>query len=89
MDRVEELARLGFNRLRDFDVPEDELDDVAEATASVQGEGQPQARVTGRDRADLFRSIYRRRAYRGQAPTVGVPPGPAMYWPPNSMQYRN
>ena len=44
--RVEELARLGgFGRLRDFGVPEDELDEVAEAVVRAAGRaGEPAAR---------------------------------------------
>jgi alcohol dehydrogenase class IV len=57
--RVEELARLGgFERLRDLGVPEDELDEVAEAAA-----GRPGARMNPRaaspdDVAQLLRSIW-------------------------------
>ena len=41
--RVEELARLGgFERLRDFGVPEEDLPDVAEAAVATGGrEGEP------------------------------------------------
>ncbi|HEV3479670.1 MAG TPA: iron-containing alcohol dehydrogenase [Gaiellaceae bacterium] len=57
--RVEELARLGgFERLRDFDVPEDELDDVAEATAVRAGARANPRPVSPAEIADLFRSIY-------------------------------
>lgn len=57
--RVEELARLGgFNRLRDFGVPEDELDEVAEATAQRGGaKANPRPASPG-EIAELFRSIY-------------------------------
>jgi maleylacetate reductase len=38
IERVEQLARLsGFNRLRDFGIPAEELDDVAAATAQRPG----------------------------------------------------
>ena len=38
IERTEELARLsGYERLRDFGVPEDELEEVAEATAERAG----------------------------------------------------
>ena len=57
--RVEELARLGgFERLSDFGVPEDELDDVAEATAARAGaKANPRPASSG-EIADLLRSIY-------------------------------
>jgi maleylacetate reductase len=57
--RVEELARLGgFERLRDFGVPEDELDEVAEATAARPGaQANPRPASPG-EIADLLRSIY-------------------------------
>ena len=43
--RVEELARLGgFERLRDFGVPEAELEEVAEATGSDRAPGRTRAR---------------------------------------------
>jgi maleylacetate reductase len=58
-DRVEELARLGgFNRLRDFGVPEDGLDDVAEATAKRAGAQANPRPASPAEIADLFRSIY-------------------------------
>jgi maleylacetate reductase len=58
-ERVEELARLGgFNRLRDFGVPEDELGDVADA-AAVRGGAKANPRpASPPEIADLFRSIY-------------------------------
>jgi maleylacetate reductase len=58
-DRVEELARLGgFVRLRDFGVPEDELDDVADATAKRAGAKANPRTASPTEIADLFRSIY-------------------------------
>jgi maleylacetate reductase len=58
-DRVEELARLGgFVCLRDFAVPEDELDDVAEATAQRAGAKANPRPATSAEIAELFRSIY-------------------------------
>lgn len=57
--RVVELARLGgFVRLRDFDIPEEDLDDVAEATAA-----RPAARSNPRpaapaDIARLLREVW-------------------------------
>jgi maleylacetate reductase len=58
-ERVEELARLGgFERLRDFGVPEDELGEVAEATAQRAGaKANPRPASPG-EIAQLFRSIY-------------------------------
>jgi maleylacetate reductase len=57
--KVEELARLGgFERLRDFGIPEDQLDDVAEATAVRAGaKANPRPASTG-EIAELLRSIY-------------------------------
>jgi maleylacetate reductase len=57
--RVEELARLGpFERLRDFGVPEDDLDEVAEATA-VRAGAKANPRPAGAEEiAELLRSIY-------------------------------
>jgi maleylacetate reductase len=57
--RVEELARLGgFERLRDFGVPEEELDEVAEATAARPGaQANPRPASPG-EIAELLRSIY-------------------------------
>jgi maleylacetate reductase len=57
--KVEELARLGgFERLRDFGVPEDQLDDVAEATAVRAGaKANPRPASPG-EIAELLRSIY-------------------------------
>jgi maleylacetate reductase len=58
-DRVEELAHLGgFGRLRDFAVPEDELDDVAAATAERAGAKANPRPASPAEIADLFRSIY-------------------------------
>ena len=57
--KVEELARLGgFERLRDFGIPEDQLDDVAEATAVRAGaKANPRPASPG-EIAELLRSIY-------------------------------
>jgi maleylacetate reductase len=57
--RVEELARLGgFERLRDLGVPEDELDDVAEAAAGRAGaKGNPRP-ASPAEIAGLLRSIW-------------------------------
>jgi maleylacetate reductase len=57
--RVEELARLGgFERLRDFGVPEDELDDVAEAAAVRAGAKANPRPASPAEIADLYRSIW-------------------------------
>jgi maleylacetate reductase len=57
--RVEELARLGgFERLRDFGVPEDELDEVAEATAARPGARVNPRPASAAEIAELLRSIY-------------------------------
>ena len=50
--RVEELARLGgFERLRDFGVPEDELPEVAEPAAQRPGQqANPRPATPGGDR---------------------------------------
>ena len=57
--RVEELARLGgFERLRDFGVPEDELTAVADAAAQRPG-NQANPRPATRDEIDaLLRSVW-------------------------------
>lgn len=56
--RVEELARLGgFNRLREFGVPEDELDEVAEATAVRAGAKANPRPASPAEIAELFRQI--------------------------------
>jgi maleylacetate reductase len=57
--RFEELARLGgFTRLRDLGVPEDELDEVAEATV-VRAGAKANPRPASADQvAELFRSIW-------------------------------
>jgi maleylacetate reductase len=57
--RVMELARLGgFERLRDFGVPEDELDEVAEATTARAGAKANPRPASPREVTELFRSIY-------------------------------
>jgi alcohol dehydrogenase class IV len=57
--RVEQLARLGgFERLRDFGVPEDELDDVAEATAVRPGAKANPRPASAAEIAELLREIY-------------------------------
>jgi maleylacetate reductase len=57
--RVEELARLGgFERLRDFAVPEDELDEVAEATVVRAGARANPRPASAAEIAELLRQIY-------------------------------
>jgi maleylacetate reductase len=57
--RVEELARLGgFERLRDFDVAEADLEDVAEATAVRAGAKANPRPASPAEIAELFRQIY-------------------------------
>jgi alcohol dehydrogenase class IV len=57
--RVEELARLGgFERLRDFGVPQDELDAVAEAAAARAGAQANPRQATPDDVAQLLLSIW-------------------------------
>jgi maleylacetate reductase len=57
--RVEQLARLGgFGRLRDFGVPEDELHEVAEATAQRPGARANPRPVSALAVAELLRSIH-------------------------------
>jgi maleylacetate reductase len=57
--RVEELSRAsGFGRLRDFDVPPEELEDIAEATV-VRGGAKANPRpATAAQVAELFREIW-------------------------------
>jgi maleylacetate reductase len=57
--RVEQLARLGgFGRLRDFGVPERDLDELAEAAASRAGNQANPRPATPGEIAALLRSIY-------------------------------
>jgi alcohol dehydrogenase class IV len=57
--RCEELARLGgFERLRDFGVPEEELDEVAAAAAARAGAKANPRPATPADVAALYRSIW-------------------------------
>ena len=57
--RVEELARLvGFTRLRELGVPEDELDEVAEATVERAGAKANPRPASAAEVAELFRSIW-------------------------------
>jgi maleylacetate reductase len=57
--RCEELGRLGgFKRLRDFGVPEEELDEVAAAAAARAGAKANPRPATPADVAELYRSIW-------------------------------
>ena len=57
--QCEELARLsGFERLRDLGVPEDELDEVAEAAAARPGALVNPRKATPAEVAELLRSIW-------------------------------
>jgi hypothetical protein len=57
--RPEELARLGgFRELRDFGIPEDELPEVASATAQRPGAKANPRTVTVAEVEALLRSIY-------------------------------
>jgi maleylacetate reductase len=57
--KVEELARLGgFRRVRDFGIPEDELDEVAEAAAARAGAKANPRPASPAEIAELYRSIY-------------------------------
>jgi alcohol dehydrogenase class IV len=56
---VEELARLGgFERLRDFGVPEDELGEVAAAVIERAGAKANPRRASAEEVEELLRSIY-------------------------------
>jgi len=57
--RCEELSRLaGYERLRDLGVPEDELDEVGEATAMRAGAKANPRPASPAEITDLFRSIW-------------------------------
>jgi alcohol dehydrogenase class IV len=59
VERVEELARLaGFERLRDLGVPEDELDDLAEAAAQRPGARANPRPAGAAEIAELYRSVW-------------------------------
>jgi maleylacetate reductase len=56
---VADLARLGgFERLRDFDIPEDELGEVAEATAARPGARANPRPATPADVEELLREVW-------------------------------
>jgi alcohol dehydrogenase class IV len=57
--RVEELARdSGFTRLRNLGVPENELDEVAEAAAERAGARANPRPASPEEIAELYRSIW-------------------------------
>jgi maleylacetate reductase len=57
--KTKELARLGgFERLRDFGVPEDDIDEVAEATAQRPGAKANPRPASPAEIAELLQSIY-------------------------------
>ena len=57
--RVEELARLGgFERLRDYGVPETELEEVAAATRVRPGAGSPKRPATLTALVELLRAMW-------------------------------
>lgn len=57
--RVRELARLGgFERLRDFEIPESELDEVAEEIVQRPGAKANPRPATAADVAELLRSLW-------------------------------
>ena len=59
IERTEELARLaGYERLRDLGVPEDELDEVAEATAERAGAKANPRPASPAEIAELLRGIW-------------------------------
>ena len=59
VERAEELARLdGFERLRDFGVPEAKLEDVAAAAAARPGAQANPRPASPAEIAELFRSVW-------------------------------
>ena len=57
--RVEELARLGgLARLRDFEIPEDDLDEVAEAVVGRAGARANPRPASAAEVAGLLRSVW-------------------------------
>jgi maleylacetate reductase len=59
VDRVEELARLaGFDRLRDFGVPEADLDELGARAAARPGAKANPRPVSAAEAAELFRSVW-------------------------------
>jgi alcohol dehydrogenase class IV len=59
VERVEQLARLGgFERLRDFGVPEDELDELGAIAAARAGAKANPRPASGEEIAELYRSVW-------------------------------
>ena len=59
VERVEELARLaGFERLRDFGVPEADLDELGAKAAARPGAKANPRPVSAAEAAELFRSVW-------------------------------
>jgi maleylacetate reductase len=59
VERVEELARLGgFERLRDFGVPEVDLDELGAAAAARPGAQANPRPASASEVADLYRSVW-------------------------------
>ena len=59
VERVEELARLaGFDRLRDFGVPEADLDELGAKAAARPGARANPRPVSAAEAAELFRSVW-------------------------------
>jgi alcohol dehydrogenase class IV len=59
VSRVEELARLGgYERLRDFGVPQEDLDEIAQATADRPGARANPRPASPAEIAELLRSIW-------------------------------
>jgi maleylacetate reductase len=59
VERVEELSRLaGFRRLRDFGVPEDDLDELGARAAARPGAQANPRPVSALEAAELYRSVW-------------------------------
>ena len=59
IERVEQLARLGgFERLRDFGIPEDELDALGATAAARPGALANPRPASATEVTDLYRSIW-------------------------------
>ena len=59
VERVEELARLaGFERLRDFGVPEEDLDELGAAAAERPGAKANPRPASAAEITELYRSVW-------------------------------
>jgi alcohol dehydrogenase class IV len=59
VERVEELGRLaGFERLRDFGVPEDELDELGARAAARPGAQANPRPASATEVTELYRSVW-------------------------------